>query len=172
MKLIPLSQGLFSQVDDEDFERLNKYKWSASRTGDTFYAIRNNGYGKNQQRKMIIMHREIMDFPSSKIDHHDRNGLNNQKENLRICNNSQNLCNSKLHKNSTTGFRGVSFYKRTGKYRACICKNNNQHHLGYYITPEGAARSYNAAASKLHGEFAQLNFCHSNAQPHNKEMSK
>ena len=45
------------------------------------------------------MHRIIMNCPDGKfIDHKDGNGLNNQKENLRICTKQQNSGNSKIPK--------------------------------------------------------------------------
>jgi len=83
MKLIKLTQGKFAQVDDEDFEELNKFKWYAHRPkkGNTFYAVRHtrkpSGRGK---QTTLQMHRVIMGVHNETVsDHRDGDGLNNQK---------------------------------------------------------------------------------------------
>ena len=80
-------------VDDSDFGNLNKYKWSKCIRGHTCYAIRR--FKKNENKKgFMLMHRQIMN-PSIGLvtDHIDRDGLNNQRKNLRICTNLQNSFN-------------------------------------------------------------------------------
>jgi len=81
MKLIPLTQGKFAQVDDEDFEYLNQWKWFALKDAQTFYAARGIYLKGN-----ILMHRQLLGLTNSEVkgEHKDRNGLNNQKENLRV----------------------------------------------------------------------------------------
>lgn len=97
MKFIPLTQGLFTQVDDEDFNDLNQFKWHIVKAPYTYYAVRAvpslDKVSKNRQIK-LRMHRVIMN-PSNEmeVDHRDGDGLNNQKANLRICTSSQNMYN-------------------------------------------------------------------------------
>lgn len=41
MKTIPLTRGLFAQVDDEDHPYLSQFTWYADKSRNTFYAARN-----------------------------------------------------------------------------------------------------------------------------------
>ncbi len=95
--------------------------------------------------------------PGEEIDHKDCNPLNCLDDNLRVCNRSQNQQNCKLPINNTSRFKGVTWYKSTKKWLAQITVNNKNINLGYYDTAEEAAKAYNTAAIKYHGEFAQLN---------------
>ena len=97
MKLIPLTKGLFAKVDDEDFEYLNQWKWTAtfgSHNGDKVYARRN---GKKSEgplwRKTIRMHRQLLGVVGNAtvvVDHLDSDGLNNQRSNLEATTVSEN----------------------------------------------------------------------------------
>jgi hypothetical protein len=158
MKTIQLTQGQVTQVDDEDFEYLNQFKWCANYNSHTksYYAVRNSPrlFGK---RKLISMHRIIMNAPSKMdVDHINHDTLNNQKFNLRTCTRSQNKCNSKKHTDNTSGFKGVTASGK--KWLVQIQINNKTTCVGTYLTPEEAARAYDEAAKKYHGEFANLNF--------------
>jgi hypothetical protein len=157
MKEIQLTQGKVALVDDEDYEYLMQWKWFANKKGSTFYAVRS--LHSNNVRKTIFMHRLITNNINTKMqtDHLNGNGLDNRKINLRICTTSQNSMNRGLQINNTTGFKGVNYDKFSNKFRAQIRVNNIYKNLGYYIDPKDAARAYNAAAIKLHGEFAKLN---------------
>ena len=96
-KKIELSKGKCALVDNEDYERLMQYKWCASKTKIGYYSIRKD-YTSGKQ-KTILMHRIIMDCPKGMIvDHINHNALDNRKENLRICTNSQNLMNQRVSK--------------------------------------------------------------------------
>ena len=107
--------GKYVLVDDEDYEELNKYKWRL-RKG---YATRDGKMVNYKKGKIISMHREIMKAPLEKdIDHKDRNKLNNCKSNLRFCDMTQNLGNQKIHRDNTSGFKGVYFNKNAKKWQA------------------------------------------------------
>lgn len=95
--------------------------------------------------------------PEILVDHKNRDSLDNQRRNLRVCTRSQNMCNRNMFKNSQTRYKGVHLRSDTGKYRAYIQINGSMIHLGQYTNPVEAARAYNKAAKKYHGEFACLN---------------
>lgn len=153
---IPLTQGKFAEVDKRDYIRLRKYKWHLQKGyGDVMYASRavTNPDGSQTIKSM---HREILDLHYSWhiTDHKDRNGLNNRRSNLRVCNHTLNHANCK-----TIGrrkFKGVS--KIRDRWRAYINSGNKRFHLGQYATIEEAAKAYDKAALKIFGEFARINF--------------
>ena len=90
-------------------------------------------------------------------DHKDRNGLNNTRENLRYATEAQNLQNRGMPKNNTSGYKGVMWCENKNKWRVQIKANNKRISLGYYSCIIKAAKAYNKAAIKYHGEFAVLN---------------
>lgn len=96
-------------------------------------------------------------WPPAQIDHINGNRADNRIVNLRLADNTQNQRNAATPKNSETGYKGVSFSKMHGKYRAYIKINYKQIWLGYHKTAEEAARAYNRAAAKYFGEFARAN---------------
>lgn len=158
MKQIPLTQGFFALVDDEDFDELNKYNWSVAKKKDTNYAIRSDlSTGK---KKTVSMARIILGISDKNIfvDHADGNGLNNQKSNLRACTPSQNSQNKKKDHNSLSKFKGVHPNTKNCRFRATIRINGTIKNLGVYKTEKDAAIAYDKAAKKHFGEFARLNF--------------
>ena len=91
------------------------------------------------------------------IDHLGGNTLHHQKSNLRICTQAQNCSKQKSSKLNTSGYKGVVYNKKNKRYYARITVNRIIFSLGGYIYIKDAARAYNAAAIKYHGEFAKLN---------------
>lgn len=153
MQKIPLTKGKYALVDDEDFEALNRHKWYYSQG----YAMRDEWLGSSK-KKHLQMHRVIMDTPAGNdTDHLNRDKLDNRRENLRVCTRSQNSVNKGIQKNSTTGFKGVHFFKRTGKWMSYVHLDKKRVYLGYFASPEAAATAYNKAVSEHYGEFALLN---------------
>lgn len=148
-------------IDDEDYDLVKKYNWSLASTRGLFYAT--HSYWTNGSYKGIKAHRLIMcvlNSPKIFIDHRDRNGLNNQKSNLRITTFSQNACNTSFLNKSNTGYRGVYQYKSgkmKGKITACIKINNKRIFGGYFDSAIEAAKRYNELAIIHHKEFARLN---------------
>lgn len=165
MKEIKLTQDKLAIVDDEDFERVNQYKWCYMHDGRVSHTF-HTGYKDltkpkrpfNQKNKTIRLHRFILNFPEGmEIDHINGNVLDNRKTNLRICNHSQNLKNCKISKNNTSGYKGITWRKDCNKWFAYIVVNYKQIGLGYFFNKLDAATAYNVAAKKYHGEFARLN---------------
>lgn len=157
-KKIPLSQGLYATVDDEDYEWLMAMgKWHTVQRENTFYAATNRSWPR---RKKIYMHRLVLEHHTGQTgvhtDHMDRDGLNNQSPNLRWASNSQNNMNKGPQANNASGFKGVSSHQ--GRWMAQIKIDGKKKHIGMFGTPEDAARAYDKTAVELHGEFACLNF--------------
>ena len=155
MKEIKLTQDKVALVDDEDYERVNQYKWSAKKCGKLYYASRH--YYVDSKRTTQCMHQFILQDADKKlmIDHRDGDGLNNQKYNLREnTSRSQNLQNQKPKDNK---LKGTTFYNN--KYRAQIRPAKNTIlHLGYFDTEIEAAKAYDEAARLYFGEYARCNF--------------
>lgn len=91
--------------------------------------------------------------PGKVVDHINGNKLDNRRENLRACTNTENLRNRAMHKNNKAGVKGV--FARGSKFRAQIRSDGKRYHLGTFDTPEAAGAAYAAAATRLHGEFAR-----------------
>ena len=152
MKEVKLTQGYVALVDDEDFERVTLHKWHAikSTNGRTVYA--RTRIGKTYPRMHQFLTNEL------DTDHHDGNGLNNQRNNLRKATRSQQVANGSIRNTNTSGFKGVSWHKQINLWRAYIVVGAKQKHLGCYANREEAARAYDVAALQIFGEFAKLNY--------------
>lgn len=180
MKLIPLSvrkkgrhaNKYFAQVDDNDYDYLMQWNWSPNISGKIIYAQRSIKI--NDKWSSTSMHRVIMDVHDSKIliDHKDRNGLNNQRCNIRLCSQSENQQNTVSRLGGTSKYKGVSFSKGTTTQlnkNGIICTyfshswiaririNGKTKHLGCFKTEEDAAIAYDNAAKIYHKHFAVSN---------------
>jgi hypothetical protein len=149
---IPLTKGYVALVDDEDFERVSAFKWCAWRTGPTKprYAV-SCIKGKN-----TLMHRFIMGAMKGQIiDHVDRNGLNNKRDNLRPCTYRDNNIN-KATRTNVSGYRGVErlIWNGNNNYRVRV----DQSHVGTFNNAKSAAHTYDCVARIRHGKFARTNF--------------
>lgn len=155
MVKIDLGNNQFALVDFEDYEYLNELKWHIYKNGNHLYA--RSSFYDNKKQKNILMHRLILEPKGKCIDHINGNGLDNRKCNLRICERHQNALNRKKNINNSSGFKGVSWFKPSQKWRVQIGYKKVVYHIGSFINLIDAARAYNEAAIKYHGEFANLN---------------
>lgn len=150
MKKIPLTQGKFALVDDEDFDRVSKLKWHTKPVYGGWYAATWVGRGER-----LLMHRFIVPGVF-RLDHKNKDGLDNQKENLRPATRSQYQANRRKLTLAESDFKGVS--RNRSKWRAMIGVEGKRFHLGNFDDEISAAHAYDEAAIKSFGEFARLNF--------------
>lgn len=153
MKEIELTRGYVTLVDDEDYEKFSSHKWHYTTVG---YAATDIGGRKN--KKKILLHRLITGAGENDIvDHISGNKLDNRRCNLRITDKKGNQRNQGLRVDNSSGYKGVYWDKSSQKWKAQITVDHKRISLGYHPTKEDAAKAYNDAASKLHGEFAFIN---------------
>ncbi len=138
-------KGVRWVVDASDLDRVSSTRWFYSKK--YIYTVIDNN--------KIYMHTYItrLDY----VDHINMDTRDNRRCNLRLATQSQNLCNVGRKVTNTSGYKGVSLHKASGRWQATIVKNRRQHHLGLYDTAREAALAYDRAALQLHGEFARTN---------------
>ncbi len=154
MKKISLTQGKVTLVDDIDYEYLNQWKWYAAKDGNTFYAIRT--IKRNGKQTTIHMYQVLakrLDFQDS-ADHKNRNGLDNQRSNLRNATQKQQRENQGIPKNNTSGHKGICWDKQRSKWRAQIGHNGKCIYLGLFDNIEDTVKARKEAEEKY--------FTHSN----------
>lgn len=165
MKQIPLTQGKFTIVDDDDFEKVKQFKWNYHhQKPDHDYK-----YGRAARRckcpiakgvyPTIFLHRQIMSCPKGFcIDHINHNTLDNRKSNLRICTTSQNAMNSrKCRTKKTSEYKGVSYDRFTNKWMMMI-ELDGKRYRKRFCDEIDAALHYDTKARELFAEFAHPNF--------------
>jgi hypothetical protein len=154
MKEVLLTQGFVTVVDDEDFDRVNQFRWVVLKNKNNCYAWSRQPHpGKKTYLQNFLMH------PPSGflVDHINRNGLDNRKQNLRICTPRQNTHNRPSH--GKLSYKGVVFCKsKKNPYMVRLHADKQWTYLGCFPTAELAAEAYDRKAFELYGEFAYLNF--------------
>lgn len=157
MKEIRLTKGKVALVDDADFDTVSRYRWFANeQKNGKCYAI------GDVEGKRVYMHRLLMGFPPSQVDHANGDGLDNRRsENLRVATHGQNLVNTRLRPGRsgerTSQYKGVCRLRCSPNWIAQITVNNKVRYLGSFVEERDAALAYNRAALAAWGEFAQLN---------------
>ena len=153
MKEIILTQGRRTLVDDDDYEKFNRFKWTISvKDKGRCYAYRRNPCHPPWN---LYLHRIIMNADKKTyVDHINSDSLDNRKSNLRICTNAENGRNRvSLNKNNTSGFRGVFWHAQHKKWAARIMVNKKQIHLGIFKDKLDAVNAYTLANQKYFGRF-------------------
>ena len=156
MKRIPLTQGKETLVDDQDYEYLIQWDWCANRKDSAFYT-----QGRIDGNTTTSIHQvlgKLLGFSSGvNVDHINRNGLDNRRENLRPASKMENARNRGPQVNNTSGFKGVTLYRYDDTWQAQIHVRGKNIYLGRFDDKVEAAKAYNEAAKKHFGEFAWLN---------------
>lgn len=145
--LITTAKGDKIVADAADYEVLSKFSWCISKTG---YPVANiNG-------KTVKLHRYLLGVKdvSVIIDHINGDPLDNRRQNLRVCTNSENTRNCKVAKNNTSGYTGIRKIAKSGRYNVRITFNRQEIHIGNFENIEDAIEARIAAEKKYFGSFA------------------
>jgi hypothetical protein len=155
-----MAQPKYTKVDQADYERLRGYEWLAKKGKNSFYARRRVSTGKAGKETLVYMHQMVIKVPDGMVvDHINHDGMDNRKANLRAASYSQNLCHRKKRSGTMySKYKGVHWRKLHKKWIARITFEKKTIHLGYFRSEIEAAKAYDRAAMKYHGEFASLNF--------------
>ncbi len=162
MKELPLTNGGVALVDDQDYDLVSRNSWYQWRHGGIAYAARSIS-ASSGRKTVLLMHRYLLGIQSGQgrgtcVEHRDKNGLNNQRANLRICHQRDAVRNQRMRAGAKSSrFRGVYWHKKDRKWAAGIKLQCKTQHLGRFESEEAAAAAYDAAATKYFGEFARLN---------------
>jgi DNA polymerase-1 len=157
---IPLTQGQYAIVDPDDYQRLSKYKWHVAGKPGSQYAVSSDA-AKSTKNRVIYMHREVIKAPNDLLaDHINRNSLDNRKANLRPATHAQNVQNRTKNRNGkySSKYKGVTWNSGSKFWQAKIRVNGRRTFLGSFDSESKAAKAYDRAAKRYHGEFAVLNF--------------
>jgi hypothetical protein len=148
-KLLLLSRGYFTLVDDEDFEWASKVKWSAMVTGSRVSARRM--VCRDGRRVPVHLSREILGAAAGEVvDHINGDSLDNRRANLRPASVAQNAQNRRsADPRSKTGVRGVIWEPRRQRYRAIAKVQGKQFYFGDFPTIEQAERAAIAGRQRI-----------------------
>lgn len=145
--------GKVAMVDDEKYEVLNQHRWRGQKGGRTIYAV------TKIEGEQKFMHHLVMNTSTEqKIDHKNGNGLDNQKDNLRLCTHAENMRNRRKRDSASSKYIGVCWSKVSQKWTSEVRSNNERYNLGVFEVEEEAAYNRDLKAKELHGKFASLNF--------------
>ena len=131
------------------------YRWKRPDRDMSYLRIRLSGFIYRAHRLAWLYMKGGWPPTGFDVDHEDGDGLNNRWTNLRLATGTQNNANSRRRTDNTSGFKGVRYHAKSGRYQARITRNGRQRSLGLYPTPEEAHSAYTAAASELFGDFAR-----------------
>jgi len=165
-RFIPLTRGQNAIVDAADFDRLCKWSWYAYWCPKTrsFIAGRAGRTTCGEKHSTISMAREILGLrPGNPLnaDHKNHNTLDNRRENLRKCKVAQNTRNRTKHTLTSGGkLKGITWHRGRWVAQIQIRQQGKRQtiRIGRFFDPVAAAKAYDEAAKRLHGEFASLNF--------------
>lgn len=143
------SQGIEFYIDAKDVEKVSDMTWHVNAQG----YLQTNMHG---DRTSPLLHKIILgDYGKGFcVDHIDRNKLNNRRSNLRICRQNDNAKNASLRSDNTSGYTGVYYDARRGKWWAGITSNGISYYLGSFEKKDDAIAARLDAETKYFGEFA------------------
>lgn len=156
---ITLTRGFKTQIDLADWPEVQKCRWltCTSKTSGP-YAVHHKR--TRPALTATLLQRFLTGGESDDVDHANGDGLNNRRYNLRPCSRAQNQANAQRSSRNTSGYKGVSWHKGGGSWRAYIRIRGRLKSLGSFSDPVDAAKAYDTAAVAEHGIFARGNFTH------------
>lgn len=159
---IPLTRGYATVVDavDSDLAKLRWHTWANAGVRNVYAkrGFRQDGISQTEMLHRVILSR-VLGRPllsGEQADHINGNGLDNRRSNIRLATSEQNGCNRRKSVNNTSGYKGVTWDKHNGKWKASIQVGKRPRFIGHFNTPEEAHAAYCEAAERLHGEFARF----------------
>lgn len=157
MLKIPLTESVYTLVDDADLLLVSGFNWKPLVTKADSEVTYVHAWNNAQS---VYMHRLVYGAGTNDvIDHADGNGLNNQRWNLRLVTDAQSQRNrGRQRNNRTSRFKGVYWDKSRNRWSATIHYDGHTTALGRFKVEEDAAAAYDAAALAEFGAFARLNF--------------
>lgn len=161
---IHLYAGKGVALVDNDCGWLTQYVWWLHKAGHVYYA---RGYVNGKKE---YMHRLILPNVAL-VDHRNRDGLDNRRENLRSATKSQNTLNSRRLKKNTLDYIGVRYRKdlKRNKWVSEVCRDGQRYYLGTFATAEDA----NTARVAFLESRASLEICiHSSAAQTERQPTK
>jgi hypothetical protein len=148
VQVITLSHGEHAFIDDADYAMIAAYRWYL-----------HHGYAVTISYPRLRMHRLVLNAPLGiGVDHINGDGLDNRRANLRLANDSQNQANRRRLTSNTSGYRGVTLHRQSGRWQAGIKVRGRSVHLGLHDSPIDAALAYDQAAIRYFGVYARPNF--------------
>jgi hypothetical protein len=146
---LELTLGFVAMIDEIDAARVAVCSWCASHNQSCY-----SPYAKGRPIKggpFVRLHRFILGFPDSIIDHLSGDRLDNRRSNLRLATHKENSANAIARKDSRTGFKGVTVQ---GRVFIAMCDSVR---LGTFPTARQAAEEYDREAIRRFGSFARTN---------------
>lgn len=141
---------LIDEIDSVHLVNISEWRIYSPRGRGVSYVTR-IGSGR-------LLHRIILNVPEGfVVDHINHNGLDNRRENVRICTMADNACNRRKAKNSSSKFLGVYWNRHRNRWMASGTKNKKTYSLGAFNTEVEAAGAYDEWACRVHGDFANTN---------------
>lgn len=144
----------YAKVDDEDLERLSKFRWNMGGWG---YVVAS---GHRIAKGLIVrLHREVLGLERGDgkvVDHINRDRLDNRKANLRLANNSQNAHNAISWAHNTSGHRGVCWDKSSNSWKVQVKINGKNLHVSRHKSLEDAVEAARQARAAIHPSFQPL----------------
>ena len=160
-----VTQDYLKDVFDYDAETglfsRKKVFTNVSKVGVPLGAKQSNGYiiiniaGRVYRAHRLAWLYVHGEWPEEDIDHINGDVTDNRICNLRKASRSENLCNTKLPRTNTSGFKGVSWDSARGKWFGKVQFGNKQYPVGRFDTIEQAVDAVNEKRIELHGEFAK-----------------
>lgn len=134
------------QIDETDWDVVSQYKWAIAGDGYPTANVETDQFSTQAKTLHLFL---LGPAPEGlEWDHVDRDRLNNQRGNLRAVTHTENVWNATPRYDNTSGFKGVSWYRKYGQWRVQISVDGRVRHVGYFDSIVEAAAAYADAAAK------------------------